>query len=339
MKVIESTVSLNIVQKRGQLIHPLFGEVVLWKQHEFHSWWNQFETVIDHPLSRTFINGVVDSLEFKNPMRKVSGLFWKKKFNKESERIGSQLGWGTFQIEQQKVYDSAHPLLSVALGQYLLEAYHNQRFKVRWVEPRPQTVQIETESSPDLPHPKPLVPLPWSREDDVEITDLLLIVDQHSQTELKFEGERVALIPIESMDRFLLGCLPYASQQDVQWFDAHSCKLDSFEYLLRAIIQSISDMFLKGEQPVYIIDESSWTAYIENYICERGWGNAHVTSYDTSDFTLELTIPMQSQLPFTIGLLCGMWERAHGRAYRLSLRNENDTFIVQIQSLLDYENQ
>ena len=226
MKVIESTVSLNIVQKRGQLIHPLFGEVVLWKQHEFHSWWNQFETVIDHPLSRTFINGVVDSLEFKNPMRKVSGLFRKKKFNKESNLSGDN--WlGYISLENQNVMQSAHPLLSVALGQYLLEAYHNQRFKVRWVEPRPQTVQIETESSPDLPHPKPLIPLPWSREDDVEITDLLLIVDQHSQTELKFEGERVALIPIESMDRFLLGCLPYASQQDVQWFDAHSCKLDS----------------------------------------------------------------------------------------------------------------
>ena len=48
---------------------------------------------------------------------------------------------------------------------------------------------------------------------------------------------------------------------------------------------------------------------------------------------------MQSQLPFTIGLLCGMWERAYGRAYGLSIRKENDTFVVQIQSLLDYENQ
>lgn len=339
MRFIESTVSLGIVSKRGQLIHPLFGEVILWRQYEFHSWWNQFEAIINHPLSRTFINGVVDSLEFKNTIPQIGGLFRKKKFKKESNHIGGQLGWGTFQLENQNVVQSAHPLLSVALGQYLLEAYHDRRFKIRWVEPRPQTVQLEIEPSPDLPHPKPVESLAWSTDVEVKITESSLIIDQHSQNELKFEGERVVLIPIESMERFLLGCLPYVPQQDVKWFDATRCEFDTLEHLLRTIIQSISGMFLKSEQPVYIIEESSWTAYIENYICERGWGIAHVTNYDTSDYTLELTIPMQRQLPFTIGLLCGMWERAHGRAYQLSLKKENDTFAVQIQSLLDYENQ
>ena len=339
MRYIESTVLLDIVPNRGQLIHPLFGEVVLWRQHEFHSWWNQFEAIIDHPLSRTFINGVVDSLEFKNTMPRIGGLFRKKKFKKESDNIGSQLGWGAFQLEKQNVVQSAHPLLSVALGQYLLETYHEQRFKVRWVEPRTQTVQIETESSPDLPRPKPLEPLPWSIDDEVKITDSSLMVDQHSQYELKFEGERVVLIPIESMERFLLGCLPYVPHQDVKWFDTVSLEFDTLKHLLRAIIQSISGMFLKSEQPVYIIDASSWTAYIENYICERGWGCAQVTDYDTSDYTLELTMSMQSQFPFTVGLLCGMWERAHGRAYRLSMHQENDNFVVKIQSLLEYENQ
>lgn len=339
MRFIEATVSLDFVPKRGQLTHPLFGEVILWRQHEFHTWWNQFETVIDHPLSRTFINGVVDSLEFKNTIPRVSGLFRKKKFKKESDRIGAQLGWGTFLLEEQKVVHSAHPLLSVAFGQYLLEAFHDQRFKVRWVEPRPQTVQLETEASPDLPSPKPLEELPWSIVREPKNTVQSLIIDQHSPNELKFEGERVVLIPVESMERFLVGCLPYVPQQEVQWFDAHSCKLESLEHLLRVTIQSISGMFLKSEQPVYIIDESSWTAYIENYICERGWGNAHVTGYDTSDFTLELTMSIQCQFPFTIGLLCGMWERAHGRAFRVSLHRENDTFVVKIQSLLDYGNQ
>ena len=339
MRFIESTVSLDIVPNCGQLVHPLFGEVILWRQHEFHSWWNQFEAIIDHPLSRTFINGVVDSLEFKNTMPRIGGLFRKKKFKKESNHIGGQLGWGTFSLENLNVMQSAHPLLSVALGQYLLEAYHEQRFKVRWVEPRSQTVQLEIEASSDLPHPKPVESFPWSNIKQVKSTDSTLVLDRHSQNELKFEGERVVLISIESMDRFLSGCLPYVSQQDVDWFDAHSCKFESCEHLLRATIQSISGMFLKSEQPVYIIDGSSWAAYIENYICERGWGSAHVTSYDTSDYTLELTMPMQSQFPYTIGLLCGMWERAHGRAYRLNIRKENDTFVVQIQSLLDYENQ
>ena len=339
MRFIEPTVSLHIVPDHGQLIHPPFGEVVLWKQHEFHSWWNLFETIIDHPLSRTLINGFVDSLESKNTIPQVSGLFRKKKFKNEFNRIAGQLGWGTFHLENQNVVHSAHPLLSVALSQYFLESYHDQRFKVRWVEPRPQTVQLETESSPDIPHPQPVESLPWSNVHHSNAMDSWLKLERHPQNELRFEGERIVLIPMESMERFLRGCLPYAPQQDVDWFDAKSCKFDSLEYLLRAFVQSISGMFLKTEQPVYIIDESSWTAYIENYICERGWGNAHVTSYDTSDYTLNFTISKQSQLPLTIGLMCGMWERAHGRAYRFSLHQENDTFVAKIQSLLAYENQ
>ena len=174
MRFIESTVSLDIVPKRGQLVHPLFGEVILWRQHEFHSWWNQFEAIIDHPLSRTFINGVVDSLEFKNTMPRIGGLFRKKKFKKESNHIGGQLGWGTFSLENQNVMQSAHPLLSVALGQYLLEAYHEQRFKVRWVEPRSQTVQLEIEASSDLPHPKPVESFPWSNIKQVKSTDSIV---------------------------------------------------------------------------------------------------------------------------------------------------------------------
>ena len=339
MKCISSTLSLESIPDRGILIHPLFGETILWRQHEFHTWWNLFETMVDHPLSRILINAIVDSLEYKHTIPNVGGLFRKKKFHKEMERVTTQLGWGTVSIEQQNVVSSAHPLLSVALGQYLLESYLQERFKVRWIEPMPQTVQLETEPSSPLPHPQPQERFPWSLEHNSQYVKSPLIIEIHSENELRYEGERVVLIPIESLNRFLIGCLPYVPQMDDRWFDGKSCQLNSHEHLFKLTIESISEMFLKSEQPVYIIDESSWTAYIEHYLCERGWGRANVTEYSTETYDLELTIAMQCQLPYVVGLMCGMWQRAHGRAYQVSLRNKNDTFVVKIQSLLAYDNQ
>ena len=285
------------------------------------------------------INGFVDSFEFNYTMPNVTGLFRKKKFQKEMEKIMNDLGWGTFLLEQQRIVHSAHPLLSVALGQYFLESYGNERFKIRWIEPMPQTVQLETEPSSQLPHPQPHKQFPWSLEHDVEAGNSTITVDVHPENELRYEGERVIPIPVKSLDRFFAGCLPYVSEQQEQWFDEETFQLNSHNHLLKTIIKSISEMFLKSERPVYIIDETSWTAYIEHYICERGWGAAHVIDYDTLTYTLEFKIPMQIQFPYTLGLMCGMWERAHGRAYRISLVQENDTFVVKIQSLLEYENQ
>lgn len=339
MKFIETTLILKSIPKRGIHIHPSLGEVIIWRQHEFHSWWNLFESKVRHPLSRTLINGFVDSLEFNRTMPPITGLFRKRKFHKEMEQILKQLGWGTFHLERQNIVHSAHPLLSVALGQYLLERYYEQRFKVRWVEPRPQTVQLETEASSQLPHPQSLEPFPWSKGHDLDPVISSLSINLHAENELRFEGERVLLIPLDSFDRFYLGCFPYVSDKEEEWFDSESAQLDSRDNLLKLIIQSISDVFLESERPVYIIDESSWTAYIEHYICERGWGVAQITEYNPTTFTLDFTIPMQSQFPYTLGLMCGMWERAHGRAYRVILGHQNDNFVVKIQSLLEYDNQ
>ena len=45
-----------------------------------------------------------------------------------------------------------------------------------------------------------------------------------------------------------------------------------------------------------------------------------------------------SHFPLTLGMVVGMWERAHGRSSQITLREENDIFFVKIQSLLEYQN-
>ena len=339
MRSIKFDLNLESIPGHGRIRHPIIGEVIVWRQHEFHTWWNLFEPIIGHPLSRTFINAFVDSFEFNKMLPQPTGMFRKKKFHAELDRRTSNLGWGSVLLKEQKVVHSAHPLLSVALGQFALESFTEQRYKVRWIEPRPQVVQLETEVSTPLPSPQPPASLPWSVENRPSTFESLsLEIESHENHELRFEGERILLIPMTSMERFLTACMPYVPQDNEVWFINESDALSTHQDVLRIVIQSTSTMFLQSEQPVYIIDDSSWNAYVEHYLIERGWGSVHLTAYDASTFDLEIEISMSKQLPFTLGLICGMWERAHGRSYQITIRQEKDTFIAKIKSLLEYQN-
>ena len=338
MKSIETNERLELIPDRGLIHHPLFGEVIVWRQHEFHTWWNRFEPMFQRPMSRTFVNAFVDFLELREAFLPARGFFRKGKNQKAMERIYSALGWGRVELKTNRVVQSGHSLLCVALGQYILETYTQQRYKIRWLEPRPQTVQLELEESDNLPPPKPHEAFPWSSSSVNVKSSSMMTLEQHHGCELRMEGERVLLIPVKALERFLRSCLPYLQTSKREWFSHENESLSPFANLLQTVIESTSAMFLGSEQPVYITDQTSWDAYFDHYLAVRGWGTVEILEYDTS--TLELTCCIQHgpSLPFTLGIIGGIWERAHGRAYRMQLQPKNETFLVKIESFLEYQN-
>ena len=337
--VITTTNELWFSSHTGRLIHPHLGETLVWKQHEFHTWWNLFESTMDHPLSRTIVNAFVDTLEFKTLLRPKRGLFGGKKFQSELNSLSTTLGWGAVSLKSHLVTNSAHPLLSVAFAQYVFETLEEKRFKVRWTEPRSQTVQLELESSQPLPSPSHFDQFPWSNDVPIQqIDDSAITLESGEDYELRMEGERVILIPTEAIERFMVACLPYAPAQDSDWFNHKIESFVPFDNLLPTVIQSVSMMFLEGERPVYIIDESSWPAYFMSYLNERGWGDVVLHAYSSVTFELNVSLKPSAGMPFTLGMICGMWQRAHGRAFQLHLTEKDDIFHLTIQSLLEYQN-
>jgi len=336
---VSSIDSKGIDEAKGRLYDTLIGDIIVWKQHEFHAWWNAFENLIDHPLSRVFVNAFVDSLELRGPLTGKRGLFAKRKFDNELKLLCRKLGWGFVHWEQQSVTQSAHPLLSVALAQYTLELYEQCRYKVRWIEPQPQMVRLELETSNNLPFPNAHEVPPWSKDEHGELNAARFpVLDTVNEYELKLDGERVVLVPLQAIERFLVACKPYTSSPSVMWFESNMTIVDSDQHLLQTTIKSVASMFLQSNRPVYIIDESSWQSYIEHYLHEYGWGSFNVTMYDATTFEFHASLNKGPLLPFTLGILCGMWERAHGRTYRIFLNEENDIFHVKIHSFLDYQN-
>ena len=339
MKYISAPHALRSSPSFGSIHHDLLGDVIVWRQHELQTWWNIFEPMFNHPLSRMFVNAFIDSLEFNETLDYGKGIFRKKKFKFELNQICTILGWGWIKLRERLIVNSANQLLSVALGQYAIECYDQKRYKVRWTEPRPKVVEIELEETTNLPPPKTQNSFPWSKDSEKNEQEIsTLSFEQHSDYSLRLEGERVLIIPVNGFERFFSSCLAYIPDSSHEWLDSNDTFDSSLANLLATIIQSIASMFLSSEQPVYIIDKTSWAAYIEHYLVERGWGNVTVLDYNIATYELQLSVHGSKIFPLTLGMICGIWERAHGRTCKMRIERKNETFLIRIQSFLEYQN-
>ncbi len=325
--------------QNGRIHNAIIGDVMIWKIHEFHAWWNKFEALIDHPLSRTLINALIDHMELERYIAPKRGLFGMNKFRTQLNILSSNLGWGCVDLESHQVTNSAQPLCSVALAQYALETLDQCRYKARWVEPHPLTVQLELDRSQNPMIPPNSNRAPWSNPQK-KSTDggVIIEIDSVKNNALRLDGERVMLVPANAIERFVTACSPYAHERVADKFSWTTTMEPSTVNLLQATIESVTDMFLQSESPVYIIDESSWNSYIEHYISHRGWGTLNDVDYDEGTFVLKVRLNKIPLFPFAVGMLTGMWHRAHGRFCRVSIEEFETDFRLKFESFLDYQN-
>lgn len=316
---------------------------MLWKQHEFNRWWRSFESLFKHPLSRIFINSVVDDLEFHERLSLQHGLFKKKKYISQLSQLTHFYGSGTIDLLKKEIFNGAHSLFSVGLASYALEVFHQTRYKIRWNEPTPRVVQLSLEVNRELPPPGSVRPFPWSEKmtpsglGDSRYVSGLLVVKELGHFEI--DGERYMIVPASLLERFSSTCLAYAPDlSDVQWIECPSDWSKPDTSVMCLLISSVVELFSLSERAVYITGKDSWDAYLRTYLSEQGWGGATVVSYDPQSYDTTLTFPKSPLSPFSIGLVAGIWERAHGRKFHLTLKLIDGTIHVNLRSLLAYEN-
>jgi len=316
---------------------------MLWKQHEFNRWWHSFESLFKHPLSRTFINSVVDDLEFHQRLTPPHGLFKKKKFLSQLSDLTHFYGSGTINLMKKEIINSAHSLFSVGLASYALEVFHQKRYKIRWNEPTPRIVQLSFEVNRELPPPRSVRPFPWSVKmtecnfvGTKSVSDLLVV---REMGHFEIDGERYMILPASLLERFSSTCLPHApDMSDEDWIQCPTDWSKPDISIMSLIISSVVELFSISERAVYITGKESWGAYLRTYISEQGWGDATIVTYDSQSYEATLTFLKSPIAPFTIGLFAGIWERAHGRKFHLNLELMDDSIQVNIRSLLEYEN-
>ena len=331
----------SLTNRDGFIVDSNRNCYMLWKQHEFSRWWRCFEGLFTHPLSRTFINSVVDDLEFHQRLASPTRFFKKKNFNANLVNLSHFFGSGRIDLSKKEIVNGAHPLFSVGLASYALEVFHQTRYKIRWNEPTPRVVQLSLENNTQLPPPSPIRSFPWSGkigptlESDMIPFSTRLMSKESGHIEV--DGERYMLLPASLLERFVSTCLPHApDMSQINWIECPSLWSSSECSILALIITSIGELFSLSERSVYITGPESWNAYFRVYLLEQGWGHVTLMSYDVHSYDTILQMPRSPLAPFSIGLITSIWERAHGRKFKLIIGQEDELLQVSISSLLEY---
>ena len=332
----------SLTNRDGFIVDSNRNCYMLWKQHEFSRWWRCFEGLFTHPLSRTFINSVVDDLEFHQRLASPTRFFKKKNFNANLVNLSHFFGSGRIDLSKKEIVNGAHPLFSVGLASYALEVFHQTRYKIRWNEPTPRVVQLSLENNTQLPPPSPISPFSWSGKIGPTLeSDMIPFSNQLISKEsghIEVDGERYMLLPASLLERFVSTCLPHApDMSQINWIECPSFWSSSECSILALIITSIGDLFSLSERSVYITGAESWDAYFRVYLLDQGWGNVTLVSYDVRSYDTMLNVPRSPLAHFSIGLITSIWERAHGRKFKLVIRQENELLQVSISSLLEYK--
>ena len=317
---------------------------MLWKQHEFNRWWRGFESLFSHPLSRKFINSVVDDLEFHERLSPPHGLFKKRNFLSQLSNMTHFYGSGSIDLDKMEISNGSHSLFSVGLASYALEVFHQTRYKIRWNEPTSRIVQLSLEINSELPPPSSVKPFPWSQgmkvRGPIERTYISDLLTTKESGHFEIDGERYMILPTSLLERFLSTCIAYApDMSNTDWIRCPSDWSKSDVSSMALVVTSVVEMFSFSERAVYITGKESWSAYLRAYLSEQGWGNADVLLYDSSSYDTTLTFCKSSITPFSIGLVAAIWERAHGRKFHLTLTGVEQAINVNIRSLLEYENE
>ncbi len=332
----------SLTNRDGFIVDSDQNSYMLWKQHEFSRWWRCFEGLFTHPLSRTFINSVVDDLEFHQRLASPTRFFKKKNFNTNLSNLTHFFGSGRIDLSKKEVINGAHPLFSVGLASYALEVFHQTSYKIRWNEPTPRVVQLTLEHNTQLPPPMPISPFPWSdKREPLHDANMIPFSSQLVSKEnghIEVDGERYMLLPASLLERFVSSCLPHAPDMSQNnWIECPSIWSSSECSILSVIITSIGELFSLSERSVYITGPESWNAYFRVYLLDQGWGSVTLVSYDVQSYDAILHIPRSPLAPFSIGLIASIWERAHGRKFKLVIGQEVERLQVSIYSLLEYK--
>ena len=145
------------------------------------------------------------------------------------------------------------------------------------------------------------------------------------------------LLPASLLERFVSSCLPHAPDMSQNnWIECPALWSSSECSILSVIITSIGELFSLSERSVYITGPESWNAYFRVYLLEQGWGHVTLMSYDVHSYDTILQMPHSPLAPFSIGLITSIWERAHGRKFKLIIGQEDELLQVSISSLLEY---
>ena len=327
----------------GRIIDGYGGSWIVWKTTDLYAWWHAFEATCQTPLGRKLMNACADQEEF---LLRRSGLLSGGRFLKKRRQNAfidarwKRYGWGVIESKHQTSNSLVFAPIISGFALATKEQINAQRYKLEWRQTGQRLIQFDwTEDASTLP-PAPEPPsLPWGSTAKLGLDQVQVFSDFTWANEgWSISGESVCLLPMDAFSRLFHTCRAFqhslTTEQVEAWSTPDFTSGDRTVFLM--ISASMTQLVNGSEQPIYIENTASWASLTSHYLKPFGWGvPISIESLDT-EHGVRFELEDSPVLPFLTGWLVAMWERAHGRTVKFNLTKQTETWVLEVDSRLNY---
>ena len=299
----------------GFFIDPFGQPCVLMGVVEFSNFCHHLDASFESPLGRKLIYAATDAEE-----RTLSGYpsvhfgrwFGKSKAKKRLQKRAMEMGWGEF--GEASITGPAHDGLTVGFSLAHHEHISKQRANVDWNQVSTDIIHLKYTPKNENITPAPSPPhFPWfgSEHRGSSLRQLDVELDRRSSSFFNSD-ERSFFLPTLVFSYLFASIVGRPLSEEIS--GQFSLEIEeSIEHpnTFRAAILAAKQAFEANERPVYVQTASDWEGHFADRLTKRGFGMVKVQQSiidsDSSVFSVHSPVA-----PVAIGLLIGMWQRAHG---------------------------
>ncbi len=308
------------------------------QENELSNLISLLENNVGIPIGRILHNSAADSFELiLSPLACVNfGFFGRKKRSKLLKEYWDTFGWGAYNAKDHSIISNVFP--SIIAGFYLsiVEFEQGLRSRIQWKQLRDNIVKCELEQiDRKISPPQEILVMPWTRNriNQSSTVDNLL---ERQDVGWSINGRMSYVIPCDTMNRVIFNLGGYVEKISSNISD--TWQLTGFDKRIHGsfshFAQSMKELFLSGDDFVYLNEQNDWNSVISTHLAPYGLGSVEfLKSQNNIDY---FEVALEPNAPLLIGKLSGIWERVNGKQSSCQVYLSNTEISLQIQSRLSF---
>ncbi len=329
----------------GRLIDNYGNYWYVSRENELSNFISSLENNIGVPIGRILHNSAADSFEtILAPLKGVNfGFFGKKKRSRLLISHWETFGWGSYVAKNHSIITNVFPSIVTGFYLSLVEFEQGHRCKIQWKQIQDSLIICELEPlDKAISYPPNLAFLPWTEADKIEETGVNIegsdvkILLEKKDVGWSIDGRLSYILPCDMINRIIFNLSGYVKKLPSKVSDAWQLEGidDRFGNAFSHVVQSFKELFLAGDDYVYLNEQNNWDLVISSHLKPFGIGAVQfIKCEDNTDY---FEVSLEPNAPLAIGKLSGIWERANGKKSRCSIRLSDSLFYIKLQSSLNY---
>ena len=322
----------------GRIIDSDGNYWYIFQENELLNFISLLENNVGIPIGRILHNSAADSFELiLSPLTNVNfGFFGKKKRSKLLNGYWDTFGWGAYNAKEHSIISNVFPSIISGFYLSLMEFEQGHRSRIQWKQLRDNIVKCELEKiDRQISPPQEILAMPWAKKKMNQDSGLDVLLERQD-VGWSINGRISYVLPCDMMNRIIFNLGGYVD--DVSSNISDTWQLTGFDRRIHGsfckFAQSMKELFLSGDDFVYLNQQNDWNSVISTHLTPYGLGSVEfLKSQNDIDY---FEVALEPNAPLLIGKLSGIWERANGKQSSCYICLSDTEISLQIQSRLSF---